>query len=450
MNNKKLIRNIIISVVVLAALVGLLVWVNSIPDKEAENGKDDNETVAEEIEIYKFEADDVKSIKIENEKVAYTIVKSEDGYTISGNPDILYSSSKLGYCFGELSSLVASKAVSIDSVVFEKSSQVTICLNDGIQHELFIGSDVIGENAKFVKYEGKLYAVPSYRLSYVEADLNSFRDTALGTISADIASMKILENGKELVSFRKMTDKDAESFNVSATYVMDYPKYLAVSSDRLQSLFEAIGEGYSLSVSGFVDDNISNASKYGIGKKTVIINDGENEYRLDYGNKDENGNIYTVVNNGKSVYAMSSTLFDIIDKYTGNVLMDKLTHIANLDDIKHITFDGKGSSFKLERKGNEDNYSYEINGESVDEDTFKSIYREIIGINSDKIAYNGVAGQAEYTVTIVYPDGKTEKWEYVSESERSYVLSKNGQAVYICPKKNVDAAVKNIKKQLDK
>lgn len=450
MNNKKLIRNIVISVVVLAALAGLLVWVNSIPDKETESNTDDNKSAAAEVEIYKFDADSVKSIKIENEREAYTIIKTDDGYTISGNSDILYSSSKLGYCFDELSSLVASKAVSIDSVEFEKSSQITLLLNDSAVHEVIIGNDVIGESAKFVKYEGKLYLVPTYRLSYAEAASNSFRDTALGTVSADIASMKILENGKELVSFRKMTDEDAKSFNVSTTYVMDYPKYLAVSSDRLQSLFDAIGDGYSLSVIEFVDDNISNASKYRIGKKTVIIKDGENEYRLDYGNKDENGNIYTVVNNGKSVYAMSSTLFDIIDKYNGNVLMDKLTHIANLDDIKHITFEGKGSSFKLERKGNEDNYSYEINGESVDEDTFKSIYREIIGINSDKIAYNGATGQAEYTVTIVYPDGKTEKWEYVSESERSYVLSKNGQAVYICPKKNVDAAVKNIKKQLDK
>ena len=450
MDNKKLIRNIVVSVVVLAALVGALIWVNSIPDDETGDASKVNDAETEEISVFTADTENVKSVKIENAEESYTIVKNGEEYTISEKPDIIYSSSSLRFCFEAFLDISASKDLTEEEIPFEKKAQAIVTMNDGAQHIIVMGNDVIGENAKFVKYNDRIYSVPEYQLSYFNALSNSFRDTQLGTIKSDVRSLKILENGKELVSFRTATEDDAANFPVAVTYVMTYPKYLGVSGDRIQSLFDTLGEGYSLDIVTFADDNIANASKYGIGKKTLIINDGENDFKLDYGNKDENGDVYVVVNDGKSVYTMSSSLFDIIDKYNGDVLMDKLTHIVNLDDIKNITFEGKGDKYILERKGSENNYTYDINGAATPEDTFKTIYREIIGINSDKIAYNGVIGQAEYTVTINYPDGRSYKWEYVSESERNYILFKNGEAKYICLKKNVDTAMSNIKKELNK
>lgn len=449
MDNKKLIRNIIISVVVIAVLAGLLVWVNSIPDKTEDNSNA-NVSETEEIEVLSLDKENAKSVKIENASETYTIVKNGDEYTVLEKPNIIYSSSKLKFCFEDFMSIKAAKDVTDDKIDFEKSSQATITMNDGTQHIVTVGNKVIGGNERFVRCNDKIYSVLEYQLSYFDALSNSFRDTNLGSIKSSLESMKIYENGNELVSFRKASEDDANNFPVSVSYVMTYPKYLSVSEDRIRSLFDTLGEGYSLDIQSFADDNIANASNYGIGKKTVVINDGENEFKLAYGNKDEKGNIYVVVNDGGSIYTMSSTLFDIIDKYNGDVIMNKLTHIVNLDDIKNIVFEGDGNKYTLERKGKEGNYTYDINGKSVSEDSFKAIYREIIGITSDKIAYNGVAGKAEYTVTVNFPDGKSDKWEYIAESERNYVLLKNGEAQYICLKKNVEAAMANIKKELSK
>ena len=143
---------------------------------------------------------------------------------------------------------------------------------------------------------------------------------------------------------------------------------------------------------------------------------------------------------------MSSSLYDIIASYNGDVLMDKLTHIADLNNVKNITFEGKGDKFTLERKGTEENYVYDINGQNFEEKKFKEIYREIIGITSDKIAYEGVSGTADYKVTVNFKDGKTDVWEYISYNERNYVLTHNGEAKYICLKKNPQTAMENIKK----
>ena len=446
MNNKKLIRNIIISVLVIAALVGILVWVNSIPDKTADSGSE-TETLeqSDSIEIFKVDKENVKSVSVENEKGSYTILKNGDEYTVADNKGIEYSSVNLGFNFESFLQINGSKDVTEDDIPFTKTAEAVITMNDGVKHVLTLGGEVIGETKTLLKYNDKVYAVPTYNISCFNQELNSFRSTQLGKLEANLESMEIYENSKELVAIRKATEEDNKKFRVNMSYVMTYPKFLGVSSDRLQSFMELIQNGYSLDIISFADDNKANFSKYGIGKKTLIIDDGKNEYKFAFGNKDDKGNVYTVLNNGSSVYTMSSALFDIIDKYNGDVLMDKLTHIADLNNVKTLVFEGKGDKYTLERKGNEDNYKYDINGNDIAEDKFKDAYQEIIGITSDKIAYNNVSGSAEYTVTINYLDGKTEIWEYVPYDERNYVLKKDGQESYICLKKKPAAAMQNIK-----
>ena len=431
-------------------MAGILIWVNSIPEPgldDAENIK--NPETSEEIELFKTETDNVKSVKITNENEAFTILKNGDVYTVLEKPEIEYSNTQLSFAFLEFTDMTALMDATDNEIPFSETARADVTLNDGSVHSFILGNAVIGESNHFLKYNDRIYVIPTYNTIYFTQPLNDYRDKHITTLNPTMQSLEIAEKGKKLVSLRTSTEDDNKKIDVLGSYVIIYPKYLNASMDRLNEFIKLLGEdGYSIDVEKFADDNINNTSKYNIGKKSLTISDNEKTTVIDFGDKDENGDVYAVINSGKSIYTIKSELYDIIDKYNADILMEKLTHIVNLDSVKTISFSDKNEKFVLERKGEKDNYSYEINQKKVSEDDFKEIYQEIIGINSDRIAYEKVSGTADYTVTVLFKDGKTDIWEYISLNNRDYLLTKNGEAQFISIKKNPQTAMANIKKIL--
>lgn len=454
MNNKKLIRNLIIGVVVIAVLVGLLVWAYKMPAKN--NDTQDNNTnyndITEDISVLKLEKDDVKSVTVENEFGSYTIeYKGDDGYEMKDAGVIPYSSSLMSSNFSAFLSISAQKDVTGDDVGFKETAKATVTMKDGSTKTVILGNEVIGENQYFLQCDNKQYAVLSYVSSAFLSKTDDFRKTSLVTLAPNLKSMEIKKNGESYVSLKAVeNEEEAKILDVGVSYILTYPQKMAADEDRITPLFEFLGqEGYTVSVIDFVDNNIGNKQKYNIGKKSFTFNDGTETHTLHFGDKDENGNIYTVLDDEKYIFTMKSDLFDIIDTYTPDVLMNKMAHLILITKIDQVVFEGNGQKYTLDISGKEDNYTYKINGKKIEEDVFKKVYQEIIGITVDKMNDKIVkGGKAEYTVTFRYLDKSKVKYSYVPYDSRNYVLQKDGEGEKILLKKRLPNAMENIKNLL--
>ncbi len=455
MNNKKLLRNIIIAVLVIGVLVIGLVFALKMPDTNTQNPEEENSfsEVSEDFTVTDFENKDVERITVKNEKQTFTIInKGEGEYELKDNNGIPYSSSLMSGTFNSLISIRAQKDLTGEDVGFAEQARATIYLKDGTQKTVILGNEVIGQNQHFLQYEDKTYAVLPYIASYFTTHTDGFRQTTLGTIEPDVKSVMIKKDGADYVGFKVAeNEEEANILDVTTSFVMTYPKKMAVNEDRLTPFYQMLSEnGYTVQIGYFVDDNIKNKKNYGIGKKTVIIEDSKGQYTFEFGNKDKNGYVYTVFNGENYIFAMEPSLFNLLDTFTPDLLMDKSAHLVLITKINQVVIEGKGEKFTLDILGKEDNYTYKINGKEIDEDKFKEAYREIIGITVDTMLPKPIdISGGEYTVTFKYTDGKTAKYEYVSYDDRNYILSKDSKGEKILLKKRLPEAMKNIKEILN-
>lgn len=454
MNNKKLIRNLIIGIFVIALLAGLLVWAYKMPENsDGDNGDaSDYGDTTETISVLKLENDDVESIKVENEFGTYTILnKGDNKYELKDAGAIPYSSGLLSANFSSFTDISAQKDVTEENTEFSQTAKATVTLKDGSERVIVLGNEVIGKNQYFLQYDNKQYAVLSYISSAFLSEVNDFRETSLATISASFKSLSVKKDGKDYVTLKAVEDdKESKILDVGVSYILTYPQKMAADEDKITPLFEFLGqEGYTVSVADFVDDTIENKAKYGIGKKSVTFTSDNEEITLHFGNKDEDGNVYAVLNDEKYIFTMKSDLFDIIDAYSPDVLMNKMAHLILITKIDQVVFEGNGQKYTLDISGKEDNYTYKINGKKIEEDVFKKVYQEIIGITVDKMNDKIVkGGKADYTVTFRYLDKSKVTYSYVSYDSRNYVLQKDGEGEKILLKKRLPAAMENIKNLL--
>lgn len=454
MNNKKFIRNLIIGIVVIALLVVLLVLAYKMPEKndgDVDNSDTNYSDITEAVSVLSLEADDVKSITVENEFGSYTVENNgDDGFSMKNGGAVPYSSSLLSTNFSAFLSISAQKDVTGEEVGFSETAKATLTMKDGSEKVVVLGNEVIGENQYFLQYDSKQYVVLSYVSSAFLSKPDDFRETSLTSISSDFKTMTIKQNGQDYVTLKAVEDEEESNIlDVGVSYILTYPQKMAADEDKLTPFFELLGDGYTVGVESFVDNNIANKSKYNIGKKAVNFSFDDGSVTLYFGDKDEDGNVYTVLNDEKYIFTMKSDLFDIIDSYSPDVLMNKMAHLVLITKIDQVVFEGNKKKYTLDISGKEDNYTYKINGKKIDEDVFKDVYQEIIGITVDKMADKVVkGGKAEYTVTFRYLDKSKVTYSYVSYDSRNYVLQKDGEGEKILLKKRLPTAMENIEKLL--
>lgn len=447
MNNKKIIRNIIVGVVVIGCLTGALIWAYNIPETNPQDVTD-NKEITEDIIAFEVSEQDVNSISFENEFASFTILnKGEGEYEIKNSGSISYSSAMLGSDFRSLLKIYAKKDMTDEKVDFIENARVTLNMNDKSKETLILGNEVIGQNQYLLKYEDKIYAVSKGVSNLFLSQPNDYRERTLATISSQIKAFEIKKNSQNFIKIKASeTEEEASVSDIGASYIMTYPKKMAVNMDRLGELLEFIGEGYTINVISFADDNISNKSKYNIGKTTVILEDETSEYTLQFGDTDENGNVYAVLNDNNYIFTMNPGLFNLVSQYSPDNLMDRMAHLVLITKINQVVFEGNGQKYILDISGNEGSYSYKINGKETEESKFKEVYREIIGITVDSMANSDInVGEAEYTVTFKYLDNSEVKYTYVPYDERNYILKKNGVGEKILLKKYLIATMENIK-----
>lgn len=433
----KFVRNIVFSVVGLLILGGAYYYVEKIPDK---NEKKPTDTVqqTEKIEVITIKTEDIKEINIKNESADYTVYrKDKENYGIKEFTNIEFLNAKLSIVFSDFSNISAQKEITDSQINFVSKATVKIILNDGTTKNLAVGEKVIGDDGYFLKYNDKMFIIDTYKADSFFKKVNDYRDTKLATIdNKSVSKFNLSNSSAQLVDIRIGEEKELERFGTTAQYVMTYPKFMSVNSEKFGKILEPIAD---ISVVSFVEDNPKDVSKYGIGKLNFTITDKENTITIQYGNKDEKGNVYAMLVGKSFVFTMDASIYDVLSKVEPLGLIDNFAHIVNIDKVSSVIFSGKGKSYNLAIKREGEKTTYFINDVDTKEDVFKKAYQAVLGIFTNGFSEKKVSGEAEYTVIYHYIDGTKDTIEYINYDERNDAVFKNGVSDYIILKKSLAA-----------
>jgi hypothetical protein len=131
---------------------------------------------------------------------------------------------------------------------------------------------------------------------------------------------------------------------------------------------------------------------------------------------------------------MNVNLFDIIGKYFIN---------DDANAFSEIELAGSGVSSKFEIDGKNNKVS--LNGNNIDIDTFKDMYRNIAGLTIDGEADESKAGEPILRMVLTKSDGESTIYQFLEYDSNYYAVSRNGYIEFLTGKRNIDNLIKAVK-----
>ncbi|MBR3576507.1 MAG: DUF4340 domain-containing protein [Clostridia bacterium] len=437
----KLVRNIIISVAVIALLVGAYIWVVNIPENTADTPTDEKPSG---VLLYQMNVADIETVYVKNPQDEYTMVKSNDGYTFAGYENVEFSMETMANAIVMFANPQAEREIEnpdISQYGVETPSAVMEISGGGTKNTLHIGNKMVGGEGYFVlhKETGRVYLMPSGRISIFMKEVNDYRPNVVA--SADITSinkLNITRNGTPVVNIRRLNEDEKNKFSMFTSYVMTYPEYASVQSGALDELAENMG---MIAVNRYVEDNPKNLAKYGLGSPRYVLEleTGGGSYTVLYGNRTETGGVYAMIKGKNFVFEQSSEIYSSLETVQVLRLIERYAHIIDMYVVSEITVSGGGSTHTFTLSGNDQNKKVTVDGKNANLEKFKTAYQSMIGVEVSGFAKNVNGGTEVAKLVFKYYDGTTVTARYLTYDERNYALERNGVVQSTVLKENINA-----------
>ncbi len=317
--------------------------------------------------------------------------------------------------------------------IFDDDSSVTYRLGNLTQNQ---GHFINVEDSK------EVYVVYTDRSRSFMQSLKHYRDTNilydtdvnfLSTITFDTAEGRI-----HLLKDNSQGQSD--------TWMMKSPIERSANS---QSITDNIAQKLAaLYIDDFVEDDVKDFSKYGLGKNARILSfedDFGNGRTLFIGNKHSDDKMYYVQLEGsRSVVSVSCDTLSFMEMNIFS-FAESLVNLQVLSDVEKVEYI-KGDSVQTmhitrendSKKESENNAQYYINNVHVSSETFKKIYMNIIGIDIRFLTDTPPTGEPEYKIVYHMTDGSVTTIEFVRQTDRYYAAFKDGECQHIVLKDKLE------------
>lgn len=449
----KLYKNIIISVLVIAVLAGVLIYINNIPKKE-EEAPQTPPTQTEYIDVFRLNKEDIKSINVKTKNSSYSVTKNDDTFTLSNSKNIDVDKQKLDSFVSSCSYLYVEKIFkeSVEDIsefgFDDPESTVEINLLDGTKKIIYIGGQTIDGSSNYIKLEGedKIYLKGAYGVLNLAPEYNSFVSLKVLKVNpTDYQKLKqvnIKKSGNTAIEISAVTETNEGA--VSTSWKMVAPVHADANTVILAgNVLEPLA---SFSAYAVVEANFSNLNKYGLDNPYAVISlktdDGTQKFT--FGNE-ANGYRFFMVDSYKSVYIAPVSSVSFLEiAYID--LMSRLVHTENITNVSKVEIKGISSNFLLEIDGE----NRHINGVKFEIDEFSKIYQEIISINLDSVDINAKkTASPDVSIKYTRTNGMTCTVEFIPINDRNYLALVDGKGSSIVKKNTVTEALDFIQKELD-
>ena len=438
---KKLIRNIIVAVVVIALLAAgyyfATVWEPTKP-----NDNIDAPEIEDVITLYVPDGGQVRSVYIKNPEQTYTLVKNDEGeISIPELPNIPFIQMELRSAMSALSSVTALNKITddvsriADFGLAEPNGILTVTLKDGTAKNFFIGDSLPGSDDYYIMEKGgdAIYTFSSFKAKTFFAPTDDYRSTSLFSLGSIVYNVTVSKDNDVILSVRSKRDDEVTQNITTTSWIMETPcPGEGVAEDRFASFLDNYK---NVEIIEFVDDKPTDLSKYGLGSGayTVSIDDGT-AHTIKLGKRTENG-VYMQYGADPFVYLGSLAYIDAIENTDPVHYVSKFVHVVSIDDIKSIKVEKGVKIFVLENNNNavEDfDDKYKLNGKSTTVSEFKKAYQQVIGITYVDQTTAGKNNSPFMTITYNFKDGKSDTTKYYDFDERFYIAERsNGKRLTV-------------------
>ncbi|NLY89633.1 MAG: DUF4340 domain-containing protein [Firmicutes bacterium] len=214
----------------------------------------------------------------------------------------------------------------------------------------------------------------------------------------------------------------------------------------------------------FVDDHPTDLARYGLAnpRGELLVQAGENTLHLFFGEEKQDGLVYFKSVDADNVYAMRKSRLSLMEMKPF-ALVEKFILLAFIDKVEEVVVEAGEEEYtltierlekpKAKRGKKEEEESaaiYRINGREMEEETFKKLYQEIIGLRVDtENDRKPVAGEPEIRVNFVFSTSDRQKISYgfVPYDKDFYVVIRDGTADFLIARNRVEKMLAAVRAQ---
>ena len=504
---KKQMKSLIIGLVAVLALVGVLVVLMVMPEKEPETSSSSTVSAAPSttVELLKLALDDMVRVDVKNTEEYFFVRDPEDESSwiieeLKGLPKVknAYAMLALNMCSVKAQDTIEENAADLSIYgLKDPVSTVTVTMKDGSKHTLEVGNQAPGGSGyTYAKMAGSntVYVVNTSDVSRYHQVKTDYISTTLVNLTANastgevtvptIMKMEIsgtahedtikIEQAENIVTAE--TDSNANSRVGFSSHLITEPKLRDISTyvftDYVQSIFNTAAEE-------IVAYNVTEAdlAQYGLDtpythlkasyQEAVTDASGKSTTKNGYINfrisePDAEGSFYLMYDEVPVVYKATVTgeyesMDNIWTKAGYSELASRLFVLPMINSLDSVTVTTPDAEYlfdlTLVGKGTDDEkLNIHYDGKAITEEAFKKFYQVMIGATAEDLVTDDVQlGEMLCEFTYKYDDKghKDDVVTYYKGPTRYVYVAVNGEVEFTTRSAFVDKIYDSIPKVLE-
>ena len=446
----KMTRNVIILIAVLAILGGGCFWIlNFEPKKEDDTSLPEINSVT----VYEVSEEEISKIVIENEENGKTFVRSGDGFVIEGYNKEDLASSKVDSFISSVKRITSTDKVTDSPEVCgldAPSTVVSITKNDGTTDVFRIGvkSPLLGKYF-FTLNDGDIYTMSSYIAEGFTEPVSYYTEFTRASFKADeIFDLRIERAGKNTIqlSVKDESDDTMTSWKITEPYSAPKNALDQYISEQILTRIESINISKPATVK---ETGLSSPKAVFTFKSAKFDEEGNktNERTTSIKVGNTTGDVTYIEYEGKAYEVETDSVsFVNIDPI---LLVSKLEALTPIAKLHKMTVKKGSEEFILDVThsqlgSDDDEMSFKMNGEFIEEDSAKKLYQEVIGLMADGEYKNTPFGELVCEVLFELEGSqKTVKLYKLNDMSASFTV--NDSTVFTVKLSAIDSMIENIK-----
>jgi len=344
----------------------------------------------------------VKVVLADRVEGTLALEKKAEGWRASSSPAALLDGSKIDELASNFSDLVAERTVDENPTDLQQyglapaRARAEGSFSDGTVKVMLLGDLAPTGNSYYLQVKGdpKVYTVWRNVGEHFHWTLKDLRDRTIApAINPDeITYLRIARADGTVVEISEKSADETKGFQFGfGRYVMrrPYRHPRGVDAEKQEALLKG---PLGIAIADFVDDDPDLAA-YGLAKPwgEVLVRDKANTLSYQFGAKRKDGMSYFRIGGKPNVYAVDAEKLSFMSTPTFD-LVDRFAFIPNIDDVDRLEITAGGATHVLslarekqeaQEEGGEAEEAvtaYQADGKSVEEDSFKKFYQEVIGL----------------------------------------------------------------------
>lgn len=455
-------KSLIILAIVLALLTGAYIYITKHPKKA---------TTAESqtVEVLKLDAAKIKKITVKTKDNSLILERKDSTWVLASNPSIKIDPAAADNIATGFASLSADKVLTDSGSNLDEyglktpAAEITGTLDDNTEKTILIGSKTAKGDSYYasIKGDSKVYIIQSATGDLLSFTLDSIRDKNISSLDANSMNyVKMVRGDGKSIELQLVKSGSAEEqeFGQGAWVISKpYNNIHGTDSTKADSITSGIPE---LKISGFVEDNAKDLSKYGLDKPVLDVTAKDSkgaELHICFGKDKDDNSIYFRLANSTAIYTMDKSSFTSLDVSAFD-LAEKNVYIRNINDIDSITIEGQGNKYALsmsrttkpaEKEGDtaQTVTAYKLNDKDINETDAQNLVSGILGLTVEAENDKQVSEKAEYKFTFNLNKGpeKQVTLSYCPYNNDFYAVFRNGRADFLISKAQVQKLIQSIK-----